>query len=277
MRSTPPDRVRRGLFSPGSQTPPPAGPHRSARERGALDHRQGVHRRRPPRQPLSPVRLVGGPVVLRGVLLAAGPEPRGQIFYRPAHADGVIGRRRPLRRGGLRRLRRHLGRRVRLWPRGRGRVPVAPAVSGRRPEGAAIGRWLSRTASPRIAECNRETRDRFILRRPRCLAPAETGVGRFRNVFSDSALRESAPGVAKMARHAQNAGYGVIGKRLSRAWREAPHDRADRADSGRQSRRLSRPSRLIRRPVRPHGGRSSCCNRTLKPRPMPSVGIEVYR
>jgi hypothetical protein len=42
--------------------------------------------------------------------------------------------------------------------------------------------------------------------RPRCLAPAETGIGRFRNVYSDRALREPAPGVAKMARYAQNAG-----------------------------------------------------------------------
>lgn len=41
--------------------------------------------------------------------------------------------------------------------------------------------------------------------------------------------------------------------------------------------RLYRPSRLIRRPVRPHGGHSSRGHRTLKPRPMPAVGIEVYR
>ncbi|MFZ1643087.1 MAG: hypothetical protein WAV07_16985 [Candidatus Contendobacter sp.] len=33
-------------------------------------------------------------------------------------------------------------------------------------------------------------------------------------------------------------------------WRFAPHNHADQADIGRQSLRLSRPSRLIRRPVR---------------------------
>ena len=36
------------------------------------------------------------------------------------------------------------------------------------------------------------------------------------------------------------------------AWRFAPHNHADQADSGRKSLRLSRPSRLIRRPVRPN-------------------------
>jgi hypothetical protein len=41
---------------------------------------------------------MGGPVILRGVLLPAGPELRGQLFYRLAHAGGVIGRRRPFRR-----------------------------------------------------------------------------------------------------------------------------------------------------------------------------------
>ena len=48
----------------------------------------------------------------------------------------------------------------------------------------------------------------------------------------------------------------TTGRRISIrmvARREAPHNHADQADSGRNNRRLYRPSRLIRRPVSAQG------------------------
>ena len=104
-------------------------------------------RRSPLLQPLSLVRLPGGLIVLGGVLLAAVLELPGQFRHRLAHGGGVIGRRRRFRRGGRRGLRRHLGRRVRLSPRGSGtcsgRRAASPASPFRsRPPCPAIVRGL---------------------------------------------------------------------------------------------------------------------------------------
>ena len=59
-------------------------------------------------------------------------------------------------------------------------------------------------------------------------------------------------GAAELHRCRGRFAPATTGRRISIrmvAWREAPHNHADQADSGRQSLRLSRPSRLIRRPV----------------------------
>ena len=226
-------------------------------------------RRSPLLQPLSPVRLPGGLVVLRGVLLPAGFELPGQRHHRPAHGGGVIERRRRFQRGqpGERGLRHRLGRWVRLSPRGSGtcsgrRSPVA----GRRARRARFGRarrvrpsfggWCDR--SPAIANsfpanCRMQPGNSGPFRPgaghvawlppKRASAGSETSIptGRYGN--RHRALRRW-HGMRK------TRGNGVIEKRLSPARREAPHHHADRADSGRQGLRLSRPARLIRRPVR---------------------------
>ena len=80
----------------------------------------------------------------------------------------------------------------------------------------------------------------------------------------------------------------TTGRRISIrmvAWRFAPHNHADQADSRRKSLWLSRLARLIRRPVRHHKTRSapwrfptirlSCCRCSASPATGPSGDFEM--